>query len=172
MNETTRQVSTSRLPEAPDAAYTESRDARSEPVRHPEAEPFAREADRYRDRLSRADRYVVTMLAALLGCTVLGFVAIGGQLLNLQNEIGSLRAHTQREIGDLRAEMHQEIGRLRTEMQEQFRILSERVTRVEERLTGVEERLTGVEERLTGAEERLSEVEGVLRIHHGPLPGS
>ena len=61
------------------------------------------------EALSRADRFVITMLAALLGSTLVGFVAIGGQLLGLQ-----------RQIGELRVEMHDEIGGL-----------SERLTRVE-----------------------------------------
>ena len=61
------------------------------------------------EALSRADRFVITMLAALLGSTLVGFVAIGGQLLGLQ-----------RQIGELRVEMHDDIGGL-----------SERLTRVE-----------------------------------------
>jgi hypothetical protein len=58
-------------------------------------------AGRSGETISRADPFVITMLAALLGSTLVGFVAIGGQLLDLQ-----------RQIGELRVEMHDEIGEL------------------------------------------------------------
>ncbi len=106
--------------------------------------------ERSGDPLTRADRIMVTMLAALLGGTIVGFVAIGGQLVGLQ-----------RQIGDLRAEMHREIGEV-----------ADRITRVETRLTGVETRLTGVETRLTGVETRLTRVETQIETRLVPASDS
>ena len=87
-----------------------------------------------REPLGRADRYVVGLLATLLGSTLIGFVTIGGQLLEMERRIGGLhtevegiRTEVHKEIGDLRAEMHEEIGGLRGEIGD----LSERMTRIE-----------------------------------------
>ena len=94
------------------------------------------------EALSRAEKILVALLAALVGCAAAGFfamnanyVAINGHLLGLQTQIGDLRTEMQTQIGglrtdmqtqigDLRAEMHKEIGDLRTD-------LSTRITRLE-----------------------------------------
>ncbi|MDE3260748.1 MAG: hypothetical protein OYL41_02075 [Acidobacteriota bacterium] len=80
-----------------------------------------------RERLGRADRYIVGLLATLLGSTLIGFVTIGGQLLEMERRIGGL--HT--EVEGIRTEVHKEIGGLRAEMHEEIGGLSERMTRIE-----------------------------------------
>ena len=132
------------LPEEAAHSYTPERDGQRTPMRGGETDHAPGRAARSREPLSRADRIVVTMLAAMLG----GFVAIGGQLVGLQRQIGEVRTDMTREIGGLRTEMHSEFGKL-----------SDRLTRVETRLTTVETRLTTVETRLTTVETRLTTVE-------------
>jgi hypothetical protein len=51
---------------------------------------------------------VVTVLAAILGACV----AIGGQLVGLERQIGDVRRDLTREIGYLRTGMHSEFGNL------------------------------------------------------------
>ena len=60
------------------------------------------------------------MLGALLGSVILGFVAIGSQLMSMHEAIGELRTEMHEAIGGLRTEMHVEIGEL-----------SDRMTRIE-----------------------------------------
>jgi cell division protein FtsL len=48
--------------------------------------------ERSHERLGRPDRTVTTLLATMVGSIILGFVAIGGQLLGVEREIGALRA--------------------------------------------------------------------------------
>ena len=97
--------------------------------------------ERSREPLTRAERILIGMFAALLGSGVVGFTAINGQLVGIQGQIGDLRAEMHQEIGVFRAEMHREIGDLREEMHRDIgglRVdiaeLSDRVTRVETRL--------------------------------------
>ena len=80
-----------------------------------------------RERLARADRYIVGLLATLVGSTLIGFVTIGGQLLDMERRIGGL--HT--DVEGIRTEMHKEIGGLRAEMREEIGEFSERMTRIE-----------------------------------------
>ena len=75
--------------------------------------------ERSREPLTRAERILIGMFAALLGSGVVGFTAINGQLVGIQ-----------RQIGDLRTEMHREIRGLGVEIGK----LSDRVTRVATRL--------------------------------------
>ena len=119
-------------------------------MRSPAAMETAARAGRRREPLGRAERIFTTLLAALLGSVIVGFVAIGGQLNSMQSqmhqEIGGLRDEIdglRKEIGGLRNEMHQEISGLRDEMRTAIGKLSERMTRIET----------------------------FLQIHHGPLPG-
>ncbi|GEM_PF-2812531 len=91
-------------------------------VQHPE-----RRGGRPRESLGRADRYIVGLLATLLGSTLVGFVTIGGQLVGMQRQVGGLRPEMHEEIGQLRTEMHEEIGHLRADIGK----LSERVARIE-----------------------------------------
>ena len=130
------------LPGRTAPAYTASGDGREEPVTGAETTKSGARARRARDVLSRAD-LVVPLLAALLGSVILGFVAIGSQMLSMQRQIGALRNEMHQEIGALRTEMHKEIGGLREEMRVEMGELSDRITRIET----------------------------FLQIHHGPLPG-
>ena len=84
-------------------------------------------ADRTREPLSRAERILVGMFAALLGSGAVGFAAISGQILGLQRQIGDLRSEMHEQNGDLRSEMHREIGALGREVGE----LAERMDRIE-----------------------------------------
>ena len=118
-----------RLPEARDASYTQPHGAHGGAMTGVEAERVEaeRRAERARTRrepLARTERLLitmfVTMFAAMLGAGALGFTAISGQLLDMQEQIGGLRTDMQEQIGELRMEMHDEIGEL-----------SERMARVE-----------------------------------------
>ena len=108
------------LPEDAAHSYTPERDGQRKPMSSGATDHAPRRAERSREPLTRADRMVVTMLAAMLSGTLVGFVAIGGQLVGLQRQIGEVRTDMTREIGDLRTEMHSEFGRL-----------SDRITRIE-----------------------------------------
>ena len=125
-------------------------------------ETAAPRAGSRREPRERADRILMTVLGALLGSVILGFVAIGSQLVSMQrhmhdeiggvrneisglrNEIGELRTEMHVEISGLRNEMHEEIGGLRNEMRTEMGKLSDRITRIET----------------------------FLQIRPGPLPGS
>ena len=75
----------------------------------------------------RAERILMTVLGALLGSVILGFVAIGSQLVSMQR-------HMHEAIGGLRNEMHEEIGGLRNEiggLRTEIGELSDRMTRIE-----------------------------------------
>ena len=122
-----------------------------------ETDHTAGRGGRSREPLTRADRIVVTMLAAMLSGTLVGFVAIGSQLVGLQRQIGDVRTHMTREIGDLRSEMHSGFGKL-----------SDRITSVETRLSSVETRLSSVETRLSDVETRLFDVEAVIQTRLVP----
>ena len=118
-----------------------------------EAERRAEPARTRREPLTRTERLLitmfVTMFAAMLGAGALGFTAISGQLLDMQEQIGGLRTDMQEQIGELRTdmqeqiggvqteianlrtEMHYEISELRAEMHDELGELSERMARVE-----------------------------------------
>ena len=148
-----------RLPEARDASYTQPHGAHGGAMTGVEAERVEAErveaerraelARTRREPLTRTERLLitmfVTMFAAMLGAGALGFTAISGQLLDMQQQIGELRTDMQKqiggvqtEIGELRTDMQKqiggvqtEIGDLRTDMQNQIGELSERMARVE-----------------------------------------
>ena len=101
-------------------SYTPERDEPGAPMSGGEAARITPAGGRSGERLTRADRIVVTILAAMLSGTLVGFVAIGSQLVALQRQIGEVRTDMTREIGDLRTEMHSEFGKL-----------SDRITRIE-----------------------------------------
>ena len=150
MNERNPEATQTPLPGVQQHSYTARDPGQPEPMKGAEVQQPERRGGRPRESLDRADRYIVGLLATLLGSTLIGFVTIGGQLLNMQQQFGGLhtevegiRTEMHEEIGSLRAEMNEEIGQLRAEMHDQFGELSERVARIET----------------------------VLQIHHGPLPG-
>ena len=108
--------------------------------------------ERSREPLTRAERILIGMFAALLGSGVVGFTAINGQLVGIQRQIGDLRTEMHQEIGGLRTEMHQEIGGLRTEMRRdigglrtemhgEIRGLSVEIGKLSDRITRIETRL-------------------------------
>ena len=97
--------------------------------------------ERSREPLTRAERILIGMFAALLGSGVVGFTAINGQLVGIQRQIGDLRTEMHQEIGGLRTEMHREIGGLRTEMHQEIRGLSVEIGKLSDQVTRVETRL-------------------------------
>ena len=97
--------------------------------------------ERSREPLTRAERILIGMFAALLGSGVVGFTAINGQLVGIQRQIGDLRAEMHQEIGGLRTEMHREIGDLREEMHRDIGGLSVEIGKLSDRVTRVETRL-------------------------------
>ena len=98
-------------------------------------------SERSREPLTRAERILIGMFAALLGSGVVGFTAINGQLVGIQRQIGDLRTEMHQEIGGLRTEMHREIGDLRTEMHRDIGGLRVDIGELSDRVTGVETRL-------------------------------
>ncbi len=112
------------LPPEPDRSYTPPSDGKRVLMKGAPREEFAARSALSREPLTRTERLLitmfVTMFAAMLGAGALGFTAISGQLLDMQEQIGELRTDMQEQIGELRMEMHDEIGEL-----------SERMARVE-----------------------------------------
>ena len=120
MNERNPEATQTPLAGVQQHSYTARDPGQPEPMRGAEVQQPEPRGGRSRKSLDRADRYIVGLLATLLGSTLIGFVTIGGQLLDMQQQVGSLRT-----------EMHDEIGQLRAEMQGQFGQLSERMARME-----------------------------------------
>ena len=89
-------------------------------MRTPAAMETAARAGSRGEPRERAERILTTVLGALLGSVILGFVAIGSQLMSMHEA-----------IGELRTEMHVEIGGLRDEMRTEMGKLSDRMTRIE-----------------------------------------
>ena len=98
--------------------------------------------ERSPESLTRAEKILVAMLAAVLGSAATGFfamnatmnanfTAVNGHLLDLQQQIGDLRTEMHEEIGGLRTEMHEEIGGLRTEVREEIGKLDTGIARLE-----------------------------------------
>ena len=112
------------LPPEPDRPYTAPSDGKGVLMKGAPREEFAARSALSREPLTRTERLLVTMFvtmfAAMLGAGALGFTAISGQLLDMQEQIGELGTEMQEQIGELRMEMHDEIGEL-----------SERMARVE-----------------------------------------
>ena len=127
MKERSPEATQTPLPAVWQHSYTAREPGQAESMRGAEVQYSERRGGGPREALGRADRYIVGLLATLLGSTLIGFVTIGGQLVGMQRQIGNVRV----EVGNLRAEMHDEIGLLRAEMQDQFGKLSERVARIE-----------------------------------------
>ena len=119
-------------------------------MRSPATIETAVRAEGRREPVERGERILTTLLAALLGSVILGFIAIAGQLISMQRqmheEIGGLRNEMHEEIGGVRSE----IGELREEMREEFGELRSGVGALSE---------------------RVARIETFLQIHHGPLPG-
>ena len=98
--------------------------------------------ERSPETLTRAEKILVTILAAVLGSAAAGFfamnstmnanfTAVNGHLLDLQQQIGDLRTEMREEIGGLRTEVRQDIDGLRTEVREDIGKLDTRIARLE-----------------------------------------
>ena len=98
-----------------------------EAMRTPATMETAAHAGSRREPRERAERILMTVLGALLGSVILGFVAIGSQLVSMQR-------HMHEAISGLRIEMHDEIGGVRNEisgLRTEIGELSDRITRIE-----------------------------------------
>ena len=104
--------------------YTPVHGGQDEVMSGPAAMETAARAGSRREPLGRAERILTTLLAALLGSVIVGFVTIGGQLISMQRQMHE-------EIGGLRGEMREEIGTLRNEMRTEIGELSDRMARIE-----------------------------------------
>ena len=116
-----------RPPEASRQPYTGADEERGRPMTRTPVETSAAGGVRAREALARADRIQIALLAglfallsAMLGAGALGYTALSGQLLAIQQ-------NTHEEIAGLRVEMHEEFRGLRADMQQ----LSERMARIE-----------------------------------------
>ena len=126
-------------------------------MRTPATMETAARAGSRREPRERADRILTTVLGALLGSVILGFVAIGSQLMSMHEAIGELRT----EIGGLRNEMHVEISGLRNEMHEE----------IGELRTEISELRTEMHVEIGELSDRMTRIETSLQIRPGPLPG-
>ena len=111
--------------------------------------------ERSREPLTRAERILIGMFAALLGSGVVGFTAINGQLVGIQRQIGDLRAEMHQEIGGLRAEMHREIGDLREEMHRDIGGLRVEIGGLHRDIGGLRVDIGELSDRVTRVETRL-----------------
>ena len=123
----------------------------------------------------RADRYIVGLLATLVGSVIIGFVTIGGQLLAMERRIGGFRTEMHQEIGGLRTEMHKEIGGLRTEMREEIGKLSDRVDQLSDRtdqlsdrVDQLSDRMGQLSDRMGQLSDRMTRVETLIETHLVP----
>ena len=141
--------------------YTGADDERGRSMTRTPAEIAAASGVRSREPLARADRIQIALLAglfalmaAMLGAGALGYTALSGQLLaiqqNMHEEIAGLRTEMHGETAGLRTEMREEIAGLRTEMRDGFRELRAEMQHLSE---------------------RVARIETLIEIHHGPLPG-
>ena len=180
MNERTTDAAeaATRLPEARDRSYTPPHGAQGGAMTGVEAERRAGRARTRREPLARADRIqiamfagLVTIFASMLGAGTLGFTAISGQLLDMQQQIGGLRTEMHDEIGGLRTEMHDEIGGLRTEMQAQFgELRTEMQAQFGEFRTEMHDEIGTLSERIGALAERVAAMEALIRHQLVPSP--
>ena len=107
-----------------DRPYTRPQDARGRPMTGRGAEHFSGRGGRSGEPLSRTERLLITMFitvfAATLGAGALGFTALSGQLLDMQQQIGGQLLDMQKRTDGQFLDMQKQIGNL-----------SERMTRVE-----------------------------------------
>ena len=139
-----------------------------EAMRTPATMETAALAGSRREPRERADRILTTVLGALLGSVILGFVAIGSQLMSMHEAIGELRT----EIGGLRTEMHVEISGLRNEMHEEISGLR---NEMHEEIGGLRNEISELRDEMRTEmgklSDRMTRIETSLQIRPGPLPG-
>ena len=159
-------------PGAAERPYTRTQHDRGGPMTVTGTRPADRSAARPAESLTRADRMLVAMFAAMVAMFaalitggVLAYTSLSGQLLGVQEQLGGLRTEMHQEIGGLRAEMHQEIGGLRAEMQREIRGVR---AEMREEIRGLRAEM---QEELGEVNDRLARIETFLQVHHGPLPG-
>ena len=144
------------LPPEPDRSYTPPSDGKRVLMKGAPREEFAARSALSREPLTRTERLLitmfVTMFAAMLGAGALGFTAISGQLLDMQEQIGGLRTDMQEQIGELRMDMQEQIGELRMEMHDEIGELSGRLDEFSGRLDEFSERLGELSERMARVE--------------------
>lgn len=103
---------------AAETTYTASDDRLREPMTDTSLsrrEPALRGPDaRGPEALTRGEKILVPLFGAMLAAMVMGFVAIGGQLVAVQRDIGELRGQVHQEIGDLRTELSARLTRIET----------------------------------------------------------
>ena len=97
------------LPEARNPSYTAPNEGHVRAVTHPHTERFGRGGPHAREPLSRTEGLLILMFvtfsAAILGAGTLGYTSLSGQLLEMQQQIGSLRTEMRDEIGQLSERM-------------------------------------------------------------------
>ena len=143
-----------------------------EAMRTPATMETAARAGSRREPLHRAERILTTVLGALLGSVILGFVAIGSQLMSMHEAIGELRTEMHEAIGGLRTEMHVEISGLRNEMHEEIGELRNEIsglrTEMHVEIGGLRDEMRTEMGKLS---DRMTRIETSLQIRPGPLPG-
>ena len=144
------------LPPEPDRSYTPPSDGKRVLMKGAPREEFAARSALSREPLTRTERLLitmfVTMFAAMLGAGALGFTAISGQLLDMQEQIGGLRTDMQGQIGELRTDMQEQIGELRMDMHDEIGELRGETRRVLGETREFSERLGELSERMARVE--------------------
>ena len=97
-------------------------------------------------QLTPAERLMFGLMIVVVGGGVAAFASLHRSIVDMQRQIGGLRADMHEEIGGLRAEMGEEIGGLRAEMGELR---------------------TDLVERIGGVEQRMVRLEAIMEVHFG-----
>lgn len=148
------------LPEDRERPYTPDKHDRARPMTSAPGAPDAGRTRAAREPLARSDRVLIALFATVITGGVLGLTSINGHLLNLQEQIGGI----QHQIGG----MQQQINGLRG----QINGLQQQIHGIRQDVQEMRQDIHSLSGRTTAVEERLDRIETVLRIHHGPLPGS
>ena len=160
------------LPEQQGRSYTPGASEQGRAMTSVEAGHLAGRPRASREPLGRADRYIVSLLATLVGSVIIGFVTLGGQLLAMERRIGGLRTEMHEEIGGLRTEMHEEIGGLRTEMREEIGSLRtemrEEIGKLSDRMDQLSDRMDQLSDRMDQLSDRMTRVETLIETHLVP----
>ena len=106
-------------------------------------------------QLTPAERLMFGLMIVVVGGGVAAFASLHRSIVDMQRQIGGLRADMHEGIGGLRADMHEEIGGLRADMHELR-------TDLERQISGLR---TDLVERIGGVEQRMVRLEAIMEIH-------
>ena len=94
-------------------------------------------------QLTPAERLMFGLMIVVVGGGVAAFASLHRSIVDMQRQIGGLRADMHEGIGGLRADMHEEIGGLRTDLERQ------------------------ISELRTDLSSRMARLEAIMEVHFG-----